>query len=82
MVPGYGAQGGGAKDVVDAFNKDGLGAIVNSSRGILYAYEKSTLTFDQAAREATIEMREAINSALEAEEKILVGRSKWHLMEL
>ncbi|OJV62676.1 MAG: orotidine 5'-phosphate decarboxylase [Clostridiales bacterium 38-18] len=69
LVPGYGAQGGGAKDVVDAFNKDGLGAIVNSSRGILYAYEKSTLTFDQAAREATIEMRESINSALEAEGK-------------
>lgn len=69
LVPGYGAQGGGAKDVVDAFNKDGLGAIVNSSRGILYAYEKSTLAFDQAAREATIEMREAINSALEAEGK-------------
>ena len=69
LVPGYGAQGGGAKDVVDAFNKDGLGAIVNSSRGILYAYEKSTLSFEQAAREATIEMRDAINSALEAEGK-------------
>lgn len=36
LVPGYGAQGGGAKDVVPCFNADGLGAIVNSSRGILY----------------------------------------------
>ena len=36
LVPGYGAQGGGAADVVPSFNEDGLGALVNSSRGILY----------------------------------------------
>ena len=38
LVPGYGAQGGGAKDIFPCFNEDGLGAIVNSSRGILYAH--------------------------------------------
>ncbi|MCL2446227.1 MAG: orotidine-5'-phosphate decarboxylase [Oscillospiraceae bacterium] len=38
LVPGYGAQGGGAEDVVPCFNADGLGAVVNSSRGILYSY--------------------------------------------
>ncbi len=38
LVPGYGAQGGGAKDILSCFNPDGLGAIVNSSRGILYTH--------------------------------------------
>lgn len=38
LVPGYGAQGGGAKDILPCFNADGLGAIVNSSRGILYTH--------------------------------------------
>ena len=38
LVPGYGAQGGGAKDILPCFNEDGLGAIVNSSRGILYTH--------------------------------------------
>lgn len=40
LVPGYGKQGGAAKDVLPCFDTKGLGAIVNSSRGILYAYEK------------------------------------------
>jgi orotidine-5'-phosphate decarboxylase len=39
LVPGYGAQGGRAEDVVDAFDSNGLGAIVNSSRNIIFAYE-------------------------------------------
>ncbi|MBE6765565.1 MAG: orotidine-5'-phosphate decarboxylase [Ruminococcaceae bacterium] len=38
LVPGYGAQGGGAKDVLPCFNPDGLGAVINSSRGILYSH--------------------------------------------
>ncbi len=38
LVPGYGAQGGGAKDILPCFNSDGLGAVVNSSRGILYTH--------------------------------------------
>ncbi|MBQ8555248.1 MAG: orotidine-5'-phosphate decarboxylase [Clostridia bacterium] len=41
LVPGYGAQGGGAKDILPCFNPDGLGAIVNSSRGILYTHMSS-----------------------------------------
>ncbi len=40
LVPGFGAQGGGAKDVVSCFNEDGLGAVVSSSRDVLYHYLK------------------------------------------
>ena len=43
LVPGYGAQGGQGKDLVDFFNPDGLGAIVNSSRGIIAAYTLSLI---------------------------------------
>ncbi len=69
LVPGYGAQGGGGQDVVNAFNADGLGAIVNSSRGIIFAYKNSTLSYKDAAREATLEMQKDINDALEASGK-------------
>lgn len=72
LVPGYGAQGGGAQDVLGAFDEKGLGAIVNNSRGILYAYQKSHLDYKEAAREATINMRDSINHALEA-----VGKKYW-----
>jgi len=54
LVPGYGAQGGGAQDVRACFNKDGLGAIVNSSRGIIFAGEDQG--YAEAARAATLEM--------------------------
>ena len=40
LVPGYGAQGGKGADLVHFFNEDGLGAIVNSSRGIICAYKQ------------------------------------------
>ena len=40
LVPGYGAQGGQGKDLVHFFNADGLGAVVNSSRGIIAAYRQ------------------------------------------
>lgn len=72
LVPGYGAQGGKAEDLVHYFNKDGLGAIVNSSRGIIAAYtqpayEKFTpVNFADASRQAVIDMREDINRALVA----------------
>ncbi len=62
LVPGYGVQGGGASDVVGAFDADGLGAIVSSSRGIIYAGDGED--FAQAAARATEEMRVAINEAL------------------
>lgn len=62
LVPGYGAQGGGADDVKPCFNKDGLGAVVNSSRGITFAYEKldefSEKEYAQAARKAAQAMNE------------------------
>lgn len=67
LVPGYGAQGGGAKDVVPCFNADGLGAIVNSSRGIMCAYKKGDWAeeqFAEAARAEAIRMKEEINSVL------------------
>jgi orotidine-5'-phosphate decarboxylase len=39
LVPGFGSQGGTAKDVAGAFDPDGMGAIVNNSRGIIFAYD-------------------------------------------
>ena len=71
LVPGYGAQGGSAADIVPCFNKDGLGAIVNSSRGILYAYQNkkyskqfSEKQFAKAAKQAAIDMQNDITKAL------------------
>lgn len=67
LVPGYGAQGGGAKDVVPCFNRDGLGAIVNSSRGIMCAYQKQGLdgeAFADAARKEAIRMRDEITACM------------------
>lgn len=69
LVPGYGAQGAKGKDIVHCFNEDGLGAIVNSSRGIIFAYLKSDLDYKAAARAAVVHMKEDINSALEAVSK-------------
>lgn len=43
LVPGYGAQGGKGADLVHYFNEDGLGAIVNSSRGIIAAYKQGAV---------------------------------------
>lgn len=72
LVPGYGAQGGGAKDVFNAFNKDGLGAIVNASRSIMLAYKNekyrdkiSQEHFYEASRMEAIKMRDDINKELE-----------------
>ena len=70
LVPGYGAQGGKAEDLVDYFNADGLGAIVNSSRGIITAYKQEKYAnfgaenFADASRQAVVDMIEDINGAL------------------
>ncbi len=70
LVPGYGAQGGTGKDLVNFFNKDGLGAIVNSSRGIIAAYKKEEYAkfgeknFAEASRQAALDMIADINGAL------------------
>ena len=66
LVPGYGAQGGKAEDLKWAFDEDGDGAIVNSSRAILYAYLKEGCDekdFARAARREAIKMKEEINNA-------------------
>lgn len=63
LVPGYGAQGGGANDVAGAFDKNGLGAIVNSSRTILTAWKKAGTDgkdFAEQARKAALAMKEDI----------------------
>lgn len=60
LVPGYGAQGGGAKDVAGAFGPDGLGAIINSSRGIMCAWKKEGCDphdYADAARREALRMR-------------------------
>ncbi len=64
LVPGYGAQGGGAKDVAPCFNKDGMGAIVNASRSIMCAYKKNGGSVGEAARCEAIRMRDDILSVL------------------
>ncbi len=71
LVPGYGAQGGTAKDVANSFNEDGLGALVNASRSIMCAYKSdmwndkfSEREFDKAARAEAIRMRDDILSVL------------------
>ncbi len=72
LVPGYGAQGGKAEDLVHYFNEDGLGAIVNSSRGIIAAYKQEKYAsfgeerYAEASRQAVIDMIEDINGALAA----------------
>ena len=72
LVPGYGAQGGKGKDLVHFFNEDGLGAIVNSSRGIIAAYRQEAYAsfgaehFADASRQAVLNMVADINGALEA----------------
>ena len=71
LVPGYGAQGGRGKDLVHFFNEDGLGAIVNSSRGIIAAYRQDQYAkfgaehFAEASRAAVEDMVKDINGALE-----------------
>ncbi len=70
LVPGYGAQGGKGADLVNFFHKDGLGAIVNSSRGIIAAYKQPQYAafgpqnFADASRQAVLDMREDIAGAL------------------
>lgn len=57
LSPGYGAQGGGAEEVRPLLNEAGGGVLVNSSRGLLYAYENSDLGYRDAAREAARNVR-------------------------
>lgn len=75
LVPGYGAQGGKGADLTHYFNEDGLGAIVNSSRGIIAAYKQEQYAkfgeeaFADASRQAVLDMIADINGALQAEKR-------------
>ena len=71
LIPGYGAQGGKAEDIALGFDKDGIGGIVNSSRGLMCAYKsdlwKDKYTeedFTKATRAEAIRMRDELNSAI------------------
>ena len=71
LVPGYGAQGGTGADLIHFFNKDGLGAVINSSRGIIAAYQQEQYAqygeenYGEASRAAVLDMREDIARALQ-----------------
>ncbi len=72
LVPGYGAQGGTARDCANSFNKDGLGAIVNASRSVMCAYMSDTWKnrykedqFAEAARAEVIRMKDDLKTALD-----------------
>ena len=70
LVPGYGAQGGKGADLAGFFNKDGLGAVINSSRGIIAAYQNEKYAgygeaaFADASRQAVIDMKNDIMNSL------------------
>ena len=74
LVPGYGAQGGKGADLVHFFNEDGLGAIVNSSRGIIAAWQQEKYGkygaehFGEASRAAVLDMKADIAGALQGRE--------------
>jgi len=68
LVPGYGAQGGGAADIAGAFDENGIGAIINSSRAIMCAYKNEGCDerdYAAAARREAIKMRDDIRKAID-----------------
>lgn len=76
LVPGYGAQGGTARDAVQSFDNEGLGAVINASRSIMCAWKSEKWSaaygedaFDSAARAEAIRMRDEINEALAGRER-------------
>jgi len=81
LVPGFGAQGGKAADVVPCFNEDGYGAVVNASRSIIYAWQKEPYRsryrpgeFHLAAAEAAVDMREELRAALKKSSRLPGGK--------
>ena len=57
LVPGYGAQGANAEMLKNCFDSNGLGGVVNNSRGVLCAYKKRGGSYDEAARAACLDMK-------------------------
>lgn len=76
LSPGYGAQGAKGEDTLSLFNEDGYGAIISSSRAIIFAYERlegfSEEEYSEAAKTATIDMKEDINNTFRK-----AGLSPW-----
>ncbi|MCP4296023.1 MAG: orotidine-5'-phosphate decarboxylase [Proteobacteria bacterium] len=74
LVPGYGAQGAKAEDVIASFTHDGYGGLINSSRGIIFAYKHDKYadldSFTEASRQAVIEMRDLLLDALRLSGKL------------
>jgi orotidine-5'-phosphate decarboxylase len=66
LIPGYGAQGGNAEMLKSCFGANGLGGVVNNSRGILCAYKKNGGTYYDAAREACVAMQKDLSSVIGA----------------
>ncbi|HHV98575.1 MAG TPA: orotidine-5'-phosphate decarboxylase [Clostridiaceae bacterium] len=73
LVPGYGAQGGTARDAAHSFDKNGMGAIVNASRSVICAYQSDIWKneynedrFDEASRAEALRMRDELNEALQS----------------
>lgn len=70
LVPGFGAQGGGAEDVIPCFNPDGLGAVISSSRGILYhhlavdGFDPTREAYRAIVRQQAQDMQRAVYRAL------------------
>ena len=64
LIPGYGAQGGKAEMLKNCFDANGMGGVVNNSRGILTAYKKNGGTFWEAARAACLAMKADLLSVL------------------
>lgn len=67
LLPGYGAQGGGPAGITRAFDGQGLGAVVSSSRGVIYAYGPASVTLDEAqvkVRQAAAGFRDEVNAAI------------------
>ena len=64
LIPGYGAQGGNAEMLKSCFGANGLGGVVNNSRGILTAYKKNGGTYYEAARKAAIAMQEDLSKTI------------------
>ncbi len=64
LIPGYGAQGGNAEMLKSCFKADGLGGVVNNSRGILCAYKKNGGTYYEAARAAAVAMQQDLSSVI------------------
>jgi orotidine-5'-phosphate decarboxylase len=77
LVPGFGSQGGGPEDVVPCFNEDGYGALISSSRDVIFAYRREPYAdqfdpeeFDLASRQAALDMRDDVLRAMERHGKI------------